>query len=259
MSTPIPQFDLVFIGHPDAQDPEWPGTPFTRTRRDFSSTDPNSKPITMVLNHQLYGGSYIQDSRDWTVNPAETRIYTTVTGERILTTLTIPQVKTVTPPNNVREIDIHCYEDMPRASPPGRGSTQAFLANLFDTNGTLTIPSTKFTACLEKQFETDPPMTIFKHVSPGDPKYYLAVPRRLASTRPPNIVLHASRGHTTWLYRCRVSGVNGHGIYNYVKKANRTTGTWLRDPDNEDWLLMDLNVSKYVRTNLISAFVNDDT
>jgi hypothetical protein len=290
VATPVPQFDLVFIGHPlklNQQDHDWPGTPFVRTQRDFSQSDPDSKTITVVLNHQLYGGIYTKDLNKWIINPAETRVCITITGERILTTLK-PPLLDVTPPEHQtpepsstteplaehpastspqtvetpmvqpNQSHAHCYEELPRVTTPGRGSSLAFLETLFTNYEGLTTPNLTFTACLEKQFEGDPPMTIFKHASPGDPRYYLGVPHHLRCDKRPNVVLHLSSSTFTYLYRCRVSGIDRHGIYNYIKKANHTVGTWLPDPDNGDWLLLGLGISKYIRENFLLAFLNEN-
>lgn len=251
----MPQFDLIFIGHLDPEY-EWPGIPYLRISRDFNQTDRDTKTVTVLLNDQLHGGIYIPDTKYWKVDRAEAKTFITTTGERILLTPKMP-LQIETPPDVIQQADTHHYENMPGTDKPSRGSALAFLANLLEPADPPATPPETFSAIIEQHFSTDPPLAIFKHNAPGDPRYYLGVPERLAARRPPNVRLHLSPTRATYLYRCRMSGTNRHGIYNYIKKANQTAGTWMPDPDNDDWLLMILNVSKYVRTNLLSAFCND--
>lgn len=242
----VPQFDLIFIGHPDPTDPGWPGLPFQRTGHEFVTSVPLEVVVAFNIRDQFYGGTYIRDLDHWDVNGPDTVISTTISGESVVTTWTFPK--------RIELIDLQCDETIRPPDPeitiiePAPAATRV-LRPLFCTRNA-------FISCLTRNSELTPPVSIMKLTATGDPRYFLTVPKQLPIDKPPALILTMANNKNAYLYRCRVSGVDRHGLYNYVKKANRTVNGWLTNPDDNDWHLLDIKISKYIREQLMSQILH---
>lgn len=240
--TSLPQLDTIFLNYDALRPGTWPGDAFRRLSTDFHRNVGTSIMVIFNVNNGLHGGVYVPDPTDWDVASDETTTIPTQDGSVAIIPITPPKVRrpTLTPTPT---------QPAPASAPgvyPERLLRPLALADITNQQN---LP--RFASRLLQYTKLTSPVTIVKDACHSPPHYLAAVPSNVNVFHAAFLRLKFTSTDFVRLYKIRVSGPGRRGLYEYIKKANRSPNGWIAHDRNPDWKLINQIFTQKMRKKIL--------